>query len=134
MFHVKRPRDGQPMTRDTIFAPATPAGRGGVAVLRISGPAPGRAAGADRPPPGAPRLATLAELRDPADGAVLDRGLALWFPGPASYTGEDVVELHLHGGRAVTRGVVEALSRMEGCARPSPASSRGAPSWPASST
>lgn len=101
--------------RDTIFAPATPAGRGGVAVLRISGPGAGPALQAltARPLP-APRLASLAELRDPADGAPLDRGLALWFPGPASYTGEDVVELHLHGGRAVTRGVVEALSRIAG--------------------
>lgn len=102
-------------TRDTIFAPATPAGRGGVAVLRISGPGAGSAlqvlTGRALP---APRLATLAELRDPADAMPLDRGLALWFPGPASYTGEDVVELHLHGGRAVTRGVVEALSRIEG--------------------
>jgi tRNA modification GTPase len=102
-------------TRDTIFAPATPAGRGGVAVLRISGSSAGPALWAltGRSLP-APRLATLAELRDPADGAPLDRGLALWFPGPASYTGEDVVELHLHGGRAVTRGVVEALSRIAG--------------------
>ncbi|OWJ66254.1 tRNA uridine-5-carboxymethylaminomethyl(34) synthesis GTPase MnmE [Inquilinus limosus] len=102
-------------SRDTIFAPATPAGRGGVAVLRISGPGAGPALQAltGRPLP-APRLATLAELRDPADGAPLDRGLALWFPGPASYTGEDVVELHLHGGRAVTRGVVEVLSRIGG--------------------
>lgn len=101
--------------RDTIFAPATPAGRGGVAVLRISGPGAGPALQAltGRPLP-APRLATLTELRDSADDAPLDRGLALWFPGPASYTGEDVVELHLHGGRAVTRGVVEALSRIAG--------------------
>src|SRR5689334_338714 len=101
--------------RDTIFAPATPAGRGGVAVLRISGPGAGPALRAltGRPLP-APRLAALAELRDPADGAPLDRGLVLWFPGLASYTGEDVVELHLHGGRAVTRGVVEALARIDG--------------------
>lgn len=101
--------------RDTIFAPATPAGRGGVAVLRISGPGAGPVLGilSGRPLP-APRLAMLAELRDPADGTTLDRGLVLWFPAPASYTGEDVVELHLHGGRAVTRGVVEALSRIEG--------------------
>ncbi|KGM34203.1 tRNA uridine-5-carboxymethylaminomethyl(34) synthesis GTPase MnmE [Inquilinus limosus] len=102
-------------TRDTIFAPATPAGRGGVAVLRISGPGAGPALQilTGRPLP-VPRLAALAELRDPADGTALDRGLALWFPSPASYTGEDVVELHLHGGRAVTRGVVEALSRIDG--------------------
>ncbi len=102
-------------SRDTIFAPATPAGRGGVAVLRISGPGAGLALQAlTGRPLSVPRLATLAELRDPADGVPLDRGLSLWFPGPASYTGEDVVELHLHGGRAVTRGVIEALARIEG--------------------
>jgi tRNA modification GTPase len=103
------------MTRDTIFAPATPAGRGGVVVLRLSGPGAGAALAAlTRRPLPAPRVATLAELRDPADGAALDRGLVLWFPGPGSYTGEDVAELHLHGGRAVTRGVIEALSRIDG--------------------
>jgi tRNA modification GTPase len=102
-------------TRDTIFAPATPAGRGGVAVLRLSGPTAGQTLEilTGRPLP-APRLATLAELRDPTDRTPLDRGLVLWFPGPASYTGEDVAELHLHGGRAVTRGVIEALSRIDG--------------------
>lgn len=101
--------------RDTIFAPATPAGRGGVAVLRLSGPdaGPALAALTGRPLP-APRLATLATLGDPADGAPLDQGLVLWFPGPSSYTGEDVAELHLHGGRAVIRAVVEALSRLPG--------------------
>ena len=101
--------------RDTIFAPATPAGRGGVAVLRLSGPdaGPALAAVTGRPLP-APRLATLATLGDPADGAPLDQGLVLWFPGPSSYTGEDVAELHLHGGRAVIRAVVEALSRLPG--------------------
>ena len=56
-----------------------------------------------------PREATLRTLRRPADGVVLDEALALWFPGPASVTGEDCAELHLHGGRAVVDGVTEAL-------------------------
>ena len=87
---------------DTIFAPASGRGRAGVAVLRISGQG---AAGALRaltggdPPP--PRRAALREFRDPATGEVLDRGLALWFPAPRSYSGEDVVELHVHAGPAV---------------------------------
>jgi tRNA modification GTPase len=55
-----------------------------------------------------PRRATLRTVRDQA-GAVLDEGLVLWFPGPHSFTGEDVVELHLHGGRAVAAGLTEAL-------------------------
>ncbi len=57
----------------------------------------------------APRTAALRALRDPRTGEVLDRGLVLWFPGPASFTGEDMAELHLHGGHAVIAGVLDAL-------------------------
>ena len=94
---------------DTIFAPATAAGRAAVAVIRISGPRTRTAlhALAGRAP--SPRRASLASLRDAA-GALLDRGLVLWFPGPASYTGEDAAELHLHGGPAVVGGVTRALA------------------------
>lgn len=99
--------------RDTIHAPATPVGRGAVVVLRLSGPSAGTAATAltGRPLP-APRVATRIRLRDPATGEVLDDALVLWFPGPASFTGEDVVEFHIHGGRAVLSGVVEALAAL----------------------
>lgn len=99
---------------DTIFAPATAPGRGGVAVIRISGPRAGDALRAltGRPLPEA-RLATLARLRA-ADGDVIDQGLVLWFPHPASFTGEDVAELHVHGGRAVVGGLVEALGALPG--------------------
>lgn len=92
----------------TIFALATPPGRGAIAVVRLSGPATGVAlaelAGALPPP----RTATLRTLRH--RDRRLDRALVLWFPAPASYTGEDVAELHLHGGRAVVEGVLGALS------------------------
>jgi tRNA modification GTPase len=83
-----------------------------VAVVRISGPGADAAleALAGRLPP--PRRATLATLR--RDGEVLDRALAVRFPGPASATGEDVAELHLHGGRAVVAGVLQALSELPG--------------------
>ena len=95
---------------DTIFAPATPAGRGAIAVVRVSGPqtatALRRIAG-DRLPD--PRRATLRRLRG-ADGEEVDEALVLWFPGPASYTGEDSAELHVHGGAAVTAAVVELLA------------------------
>ena len=57
----------------------------------------------------APRTAALKRLRHPETGETLDRALALWFPGPRSYTGEDCAELHLHGGPAVIAGVAEAL-------------------------
>ena len=56
----------------------------------------------------------LARLTDPADASTLDRGLVLWFPAPASATGEDVAELHLHGGRAVLAAVERALARITG--------------------
>jgi tRNA modification GTPase len=93
--------------RDTIFAPATAAGRAAVAVVRISGPDAGGALTALAG--GRPR-ARRAQLRRLAwRGAVLDQALVLWLPGPASYTGEDVAELQLHGGMAVVAGVTEAL-------------------------
>ncbi len=97
---------------DTIFALASGRGRAGVAVLRLSGPLAGPAldALAGRQPEA--RRAHLATLRDPADGAEIDRGLLLWFPGPASFTGEDVAELHLHGGRAILARVTEVLIRL----------------------
>lgn len=98
---------------DTIFALSSGAGPAGVAIVRISGAEAGAAlrALAGRLPP--PRRAALAALRDP-DGEALDRALALWFPGPASFTGEDVAELHCHGGRAVVDGVLGALGRLPG--------------------
>lgn len=85
---------------DTIAAIATPPGRGGVGMVRISGPAAGAICTAltGRLPP--PRLAQLATFSD-TDGTPLDRGLCLYFPAPRSFTGEDVVELHGHGGPVV---------------------------------
>jgi tRNA modification GTPase len=97
----------------TIYALSTAAGRAGIAVVRISGKAAGetlRSLCAGNAP--APRLAALRALRDPGTGEVLDRGLVLWFPGPASFTGEDMAELHLHGGRAVIAGVLGVLGRL----------------------
>ena len=97
------------MTTDTIYALATAPGRAAVAVVRLSGPEAGSALGrlAGRLPQ--PRRAALRDLRS-ADGRVLDQALVLWFPGPASYTGEDSAELHLHGGRAVVEAVMGALA------------------------
>jgi tRNA modification GTPase len=87
-----------------------------IGVVRVSGPAAGAAleALAGRLP--APRRASLAELKDVA-GAPLDRALLLWFPGPATATGEDLAELHLHGGRAVVAAVEAALDAMPGLRR-----------------
>lgn len=63
----------------------------------------------------APRVAVHRTLRRPADGESLDRGLVIWFPGPASFTGEDVAEFHVHGGRAVVEAVLAALASQPGC-------------------
>ncbi len=98
------------MSGGTIFALATPAGRSGVAVFRISGADAGSAlkslTAQDLP---APRLAVRRKFYKPRSTDVIDDGLALWFPGPASFTGEDVAELHIHGGRAVIAALAEAL-------------------------
>jgi len=100
--------------RDTIFALSTPPGRSAIAVVRISGAAAGPAATALAGPLPQPRRASLRRLREPDGGAILDQALLLWFPGPATATGEDLVELHLHGGPAVVRGVLAALGAHAG--------------------
>lgn len=99
----------------TIFAPATAQGRAGVAVVRLSGPASGAVLSSltGRLPP--PRQARLAALRDPATGDEIDRALVLWFPAPASFTGEDVAELHIHGSRAVLARLMAVLAAQPNC-------------------
>lgn len=95
---------------DTIFALASAPGRAGVAVLRLSGPQAGpildHVCGRARP---IARQAVLRSFHAP-DGHPVDRGLAVWFPGPASFTGEDSAEFHVHGGPAVVAAMAEALS------------------------
>lgn len=85
---------------DTIVAIATPPGRGGVGIVRLSGPHSTIIAKSICGRVPQPRLATLANFRD-AEKEVLDRGLALYFPAPYSFTGEDVLELQGHGGAVV---------------------------------
>ena len=85
---------------DTIVANATPPGRGGIGIVRISGPATRTIATAMLGSLPAPRYATVAAFSD-ADGQTLDAGLALYFAAPQSFTGEDVLELHGHGGPVV---------------------------------
>ena len=99
----------------TIYALASAPGRSAIAVIRLSGPACAAALKTitdDALPP--PRQASLRRLKDPSTGEVLDHGLVLWFPEPASYTGEDAAELHVHGGRAVVDGVLDCLARLPG--------------------
>lgn len=98
---------------DTIFALSSGRPPSGVAVIRLSGPhvrAALQAIVGGVPPA---RAATLRAFRA-EDGSVIDRGLALFFPGPASFTGEDCAEFQLHGGRAVVEGILGALTGMNG--------------------
>ena len=98
---------------ETIFALSSGAPPAAIAVVRISGPGAGPALErlSGKIPP--PRYAKLTSLRA-ADGALLDQALVLWFPGPASETGEDCAELQLHGGRAVVDAVCAELATFEG--------------------
>lgn len=98
---------------DTIAALASGRGRAAIAVVRISGPATGRAIEALTGALPEPRMASVRSLRDPRDGELIDKGLVLWFPGPASFTGEDAAEFQIHGGPSVTAGLLDAL--MRGC-------------------
>lgn len=95
---------------DTIFAPATAPGRAALAVVRLSGPRSGEAlkALAGRLPPA--RRASVRPLR--WRGETIDEAVVLWFPAPASYTGEDCAELSLHGGPAVVETVISALAEL----------------------
>ncbi len=99
---------------DTVFALSSGLPPAGIAVVRISGPAAGDVLVALAGKLPSPRRATLARLSDPRNGIVLDQALLLWFPGPASVTGEDLAELHLHGGRAIVAAVLDALSQIAG--------------------
>jgi tRNA modification GTPase len=129
--------------RSTIYALSSAPGRAGVAVVRVSGPQAGVAVRAltGRPLP-RPRVLTLAALRWPAessgygcaaesspadesvsdcgyraaesDAELIDRACVVWMPGPASFTGEDVAEFHVHGGRAVVAAVLDAVGALAG--------------------
>ena len=93
--------------RDTIAAIATAAGRGGVGIVRLSGPRACEIAGQLCARSLEPRRAHHVRFRD-RDGAILDAGIALRFDAPASYTGEDVVELQAHGSPVVLHELLEA--------------------------
>ncbi len=102
------------MNTDTIFALASGRPPAAIAIIRISGPRAHDAAmqlSGSLPPM---RSAELRSLRDPATRELLDEALVLRFDGPASATGEDVVEFHCHGGRAVIDAVLSALGTLDG--------------------
>jgi tRNA modification GTPase len=101
-----RGRQPREALSDTIVAAATPSGRGGIAIVRVSGarvPALARAMLGSLPPP---RLASVLHFRGP-QGEAIDHGLALYFPAPHSYTGEHLLELHGHGGPVLVEALIE---------------------------
>lgn len=101
------------ISRDTIFALSSAPGRAGIAVVRVSGPKAGSAV-ETLTQAGIPvaRRATLCRLSEA--GEEIDQALILWFPAGSSFTGEDVAEFHVHGGRAVVGAVLGALGRIDG--------------------
>ncbi len=101
------------MAEGTIYALSSSGGRAGVAVFRLSGDgcrlAWERLTGREVPEP---RMMTRVRVRDGSD--VIDEGLGVFFPKPRSFTGEDVVEFHVHGGRAIVQGLLGALAKSPG--------------------
>lgn len=101
---------------DTIFALASGSVRAAIAVIRLSGP---QALAAFRALSWKgdiePRQVQIHNLTDPSTGKALDQAIVFFFKGPNSYTGEDLIEFQLHGGRAVVDGVLDALAKVPGC-------------------
>ena len=106
---------GVPAERDTIFALATAPGRSGVAVVRVSGPLAEagvrRLTHREAPPE---RRAVIRTLFDVSTNDRIDTGITLFFRGPHSYTGENIVEFQIHGGRAVQAALLSALGKLPG--------------------
>lgn len=102
------------MADDTIFACSSGPPPAAIAIMRISGPSAMAVAAALAGTLPSPRVAGVRALRDPADRRLLDRALVLTFPAPRTATGEDLVELHLHGGRAVVAAVGDVLAAQPG--------------------
>jgi tRNA modification GTPase len=99
---------------DTIYALSTAPGRAGLAVMRVSGPRALAVAEMLTKRSGfTPRKAQLTRFFDTRGGEI-DRGLVLWFPGPASFTGEDVAEFHIHGGTAIAASMLRSIGAAKG--------------------
>ena len=100
----------------TIYALSTGPGISGVAVIRISGPDTKevikKLTNSDML---TPRLATIKKFKKINTNELIDEGILLWFPGPKSYTGEDMAEFHVHGSRAVIEAIHASISKVENC-------------------
>ncbi len=98
----------------TIYALSSGRLPAAIAVIRISGPKAGLALQALAGKIPEPRRAAYAKFTDPDSRETLDDGLVLWIPGPKSETGEDMAELHIHGGRAIVASIFRVLGKLEG--------------------
>ena len=100
----------------TIYALSTGPGISGVAIIRVSGSETSKVVRllTGKPLPG-PRVATLRKLNKIDTSELIDEGIILWFPGPESYTGEDMAEFHVHGSKAVIDALHTSISQVENC-------------------
>ena len=105
----------------TIYALSTGPGISGIAIIRISGSEASTAikmlTSKEIPKP---RMATLRKINNINTSELIDEGIIIWFPGPESYTGEDMAEIHVHGGKAVIEALHDSISKIKNCrlARP----------------
>ena len=100
----------------TIFALSSGPGLAGVSIIRISGPESSsviKMMTKGKFPE--PRIATLKKIYKISTNELIDEGIIIWFPGPESYTGEDMAEFHVHGSRAVVDAIHHSISKVEGC-------------------
>ncbi len=100
----------------TIFALSSGPGISGIAVVRISGLETAKVIKilTELPVP-RPRVATLRKINKINTSELIDEGIIIWFPGPESYTGEDMAEIHVHGGKAVVMAVQKEISKIKNC-------------------
>ena len=100
----------------TIFALSTGPGISGVAIIRISGKKASEVikllTSKELPEP---RRATLRKINNINTSELIDEGIIIWFPGPGSYTGEDMAEIHVHGGKAVVQALHNEISKVKNC-------------------
>ncbi len=100
----------------TIYALSSGPGLAGVAVIRVSGPETKKVLkNITFLPLPEPKFASLRKFKDPETKDLIDEGILLWFPGPQSYTGEDMAELHVHGSKAVIDAIHKSISKIDGC-------------------
>ena len=100
----------------TIYALSTGPGVSGVAIVRISGPEASnviKLLTKSKIP--VPRMATLRKIKNINTSELIDEGIIIWFPGPESYTGEDMAEIHIHGGKAVILALQNEISKIKDC-------------------